>query len=113
MSHRSALIPYDTDGERFVGSIVPLIFFEGERWYFRGITGGYKFYKDELLHLSAFGRLHFFDAPEQYQKKIQGDIVDWGAQARFFPLWASFFDLELMSDWKGNTSSNIRAGLFL
>jgi len=113
MSHRSALIPFDTDGERFVGSIVPLIFFEGERWYFRGITGGYKFYKDELLHLSTLGRLHFFDAPEQYQNMIQGGIVDWGVQARLFPLWASFFDLEILADWKGNTSSNIRAGISL
>ncbi len=111
MAHRSAYIPFTTEGEKYVGTIVPLIFFQGERFYFRGIEGGYKFYENDTWRFSAIGRLRFFDFPEEYQNRIQGDELHGGLQARYKPIGLSFLDFELMSDWQLHYSTNIRLGL--
>ena len=110
MAQRSAFIPFATDGDNYVGTIIPLIFFQGERFYFRGIEGGYKFYENNMWRFSAIGRLRFFDAPAEYQNRIQGDEVHWGLQGRIKPIGLSFLDFELMSDWQLHYSANIRLG---
>ncbi len=41
MAMRSAFIPFDTEGDKYVATVVPLIYFEGKRFYFWGTEGGF------------------------------------------------------------------------
>lgn len=109
MAVRSASIPFRTDTSS-VSTLVPLFFYEGEYFYLRGIEGGLKFYKTKNWQFTALGRLRFFDFPEQYQNAIQGDQMEWGLQAKYKFAQHFYSDIELLTDWEGHISSNIRAG---
>jgi MipA family protein len=111
MVARVASIPFATNEEKTVSTLVPLIFYEGERWYMRGIEGGYRFYSTGDWDFSAMGRMRFFDIPQQYQNLVQGDNVDWGFQAKYQPFAMTVLDIEGLIDYEGNISSNVRAGL--
>jgi hypothetical protein len=108
-SIRIASIPFAAEGENTVGGFLPLLFYEGEHFFFRGLEGGYKHAFNNRWRVSALGRIHFLDIPKEYQNAVQGDNVDWGLQLRFIPLSWQHFDIELMSDWEGNFHSNLRA----
>lgn len=109
MAMRNASIPFASE-KKSVGSLVPLLYYEGKYFYMRGIEGGFHFFTTEDWAFSAFGRLHFFDFPAEYQNQLQGDNVDWGLRAKYgFASW-SYADIEFMSDWNGNVSSNLRLG---
>ena len=107
---RTATIPFAVEGSKAVVSVVPMLFFKGKYFYMRGIEGGVKFYKTDNWDLTAFGRLHFFDFPEEYQNLIQGDNVDWGLRYNYNLTDWSFADFEILSDWDGNVSSNLHLG---
>jgi outer membrane protein len=111
MAVRSAFIPFETEGDKYVATVVPLIYYEGKRFYFWGTEGGFIIHRHKNWRFGAIGRMRFFDVPEQYQNQIQGDAVLWGLQARYIPTELSFVDLELVSDWRWNYAANIRAGI--
>ncbi|MGW8265349.1 MAG: MipA/OmpV family protein [Longimicrobiales bacterium] len=106
---RTANIPFATE-ERTVATLIPLILYEGKRVYIYETEGGFKFLETPRWRVSAMGRMHFFDIPSQYQNQIQGDRADWGAQVRFKPRDALFFDLEALSDLEGHASGHARVG---
>ena len=115
MTARVASIPFATENARSVSTVIPLIFYQGEHFFFNGAEGGFSFYKYDSWRFSAVARAHFFDIPEEYQNLIQGDNLDWGLQARYQPWQWQNIDIELMSDWWGNFHSNFfyRVNLFL
>lgn len=103
---RNAEIPFDTDADN-VTSFVPMMFFQGETFFMRGIEGGAHLYKHQDWEFNAIGRLRFFDIPAEYQNAVQGDTVDAGFQARRYFSDTSFVDLEMLSDLKGNPYANL------
>jgi outer membrane protein len=107
---RTATIPFAVEVDKAVASVVPMLFYNGKYFYMRGIEGGMKFYKQNNWNLTAFGRLHFFDFPPEYQNQIQGDNVDWGLRYNYDLTDWSFADFEILSDWDGNFSSNLHLG---
>jgi len=107
---RTATIPFATS-ERTVASFVPLMFYNGERFFLRGIEGGYRFYTSDLWQISAMGRLRFFDIPKDIQNEVQGNNILWGGKVRYKPIRFSYADFELLSDWMGHFLSNIRLGM--
>jgi MipA family protein len=107
MALRLASIPYETNLARSVSTVMPMIFYQGEHFFFNGFGGGYKFYLQNTLSLSAVARVHFFDIPEEIQNQVQGDNVDWGLQLRYRPVTWSYIDLELMLDWWQNFHANL------
>ena len=109
---RGATIPFATESKK-VSSFVPLIFFEGDRFFFRGLEGGVRFWRPGDWSFSVLGRLRFFDIPEEFQNEIQGDTADWGLQARYQPLSMLHFDLEALADWNGHSHYNARGTLLL
>jgi outer membrane protein len=111
LSFRVASIPFATEETKTVGSAVPLLFFRGKYFYMRGIEGGFRFYRTGDWRFCALGRLRFFDIPKEYQNQVQGDNVEWGLQATYKPFELPHLDLELLSDWLGNFSSNVRLGI--
>ncbi len=106
---RYATIPFAT-GDRTVASFVPMMFFEGERFFLRGIEGGYAFYKADNWKLSAMGRMRFFDFPKEYQNLLMADNVLWGLQFHYEPLPLSYMEVEALSDLEGHFLTNLRAG---
>ena len=103
---RNAEIPFDTAADN-VSSFVPMMFYQGETFFMRGIEGGAHLYKNQDWQINAIGRMRFFDIPAEYQNAVQGDTVDLGLQARRHFSENSFLDIELFSDFKGNPYANL------
>jgi outer membrane protein len=106
---RSASIPFAT-GERTVATFYPFVYYEGERFFFRGVEGGLKLHRTGDWEFSALGRLRFFDIPREYQNQIQGDNMMWGLQARYNPFGPWFVALEAMTDPRWKPFLNGRVG---
>ncbi len=109
MIMRGATIPFATDETR-VASLVPMMWYEGERVFFLGTEGGVRFYTHDRWQFSALGRMHFFDIPAEFQNEYQGDTVDLGVRARYRFLGPTYFDVETMTDLEGSAFVNFRYG---
>ena len=112
VANRSASIPYSTDGTNKIISLVPMMFFEGQRFFVRGLGGGMYLYKDDSWRVSALMRMHFVDLPDEYQNKVQPNNVDYGVRARWFFSTPFFAEIEPMLDFDSMFSTNLRIGLF-
>ena len=106
---RTANIPFATE-ESTVATLVPLIMYEGKRFFFYETEGGFKFIENPRWRVSALTRMHFFDIPAEFQNEIQGDRPDWGAQVRYKPWDKYFLDFEALSDLEGHASGHARIG---
>ncbi len=81
---RYSEIPYVTaNGDRTVADIVPLLFFENDYFYVRGMEGGVKIINQEQWKLNAILRYRWFDIPADVQNQVQGSAWDGGAQVRY------------------------------
>ncbi|WP_019028580.1 MipA/OmpV family protein [Colwellia piezophila] len=103
---RNAEIPFDTQADN-VTSFVPMMFYQGETFFIRGIEGGAHLYQNSDWQFNAMARMRFFDIPAEYQNQVQGDTIDLGFQARKSFGDDSFFDVELFSDLEGNPYANV------
>ena len=110
MIARTATIPFATQSDRTVGTLVPLIYYDGRIFYMRALEGGFHFYRTGNWLFSFLGRLHFVDIPKEYQNEVQGDNLRVGFQAKYRPLDWQYLDLEIMNDYWGAWSSNFRLG---
>ncbi len=115
MAARVASIPFETDLAKSVSTLMPMIFYQGEHFFFTGFGGGYRIYQQNPLSFNAIARVHFFDIPEEIQNQVQGDNVDWGLQMQYRPVEWSYADFELMMDWRANFHANLflQTDLFL
>lgn len=109
MIMRGATIPFATDETR-TSSLVPMMWYQGERVYFLGTEGGLRLATRDKWRFSALGRLHFFDIPAEFGNEYQGDTVDAGLQARYEVLGPTHLDFEVMTDFEGNAFLNFRYG---
>jgi len=104
---RSAEIPYDTEIDT-VNDVIPLMYYDNSEYFFlRGLTGGFRFYQNETLELSAIGRYRFFDIPAEYQNEIQGNAVDVGLQFKYKFNSQFDTDFEFLNDRYGRAHANI------
>jgi len=113
LSIRSATIPYSTDTEKQIYSVIPMIFYEGERFYFRGIGGGIHIYKEQDWQINGISRIHFVDLPNEYQNNVQPTNLDWGLQVRHYLRSPFYWEAEALLDMDSNLSANLRFGLDL
>ncbi|TPH18038.1 MipA/OmpV family protein [Litorilituus lipolyticus] len=109
---RNAEIPFDTDADN-VTSFVPMMFFQGETFFLRGIEGGAHLYQQDDWQLNAIARMRFFDIPAEYQNAVQGDTIDLGIQARRHFSKHSFLDVEFFTDLEGNPYGNLTKQWYL
>lgn len=105
---RTAAIPYASENDT-VSSFVPMLFYEGDRWFWRGIGGGAHLWSDGGAELNAIGRLRFVDLPAEYQNTLQGDDVDFGLQYHRDYDWG-WWEVEALTEDKGNWHANARIG---
>jgi outer membrane protein len=103
---RNAEIPFNTEADN-VTSFVPMMFYQGDTFFIRGLEGGAHLYQSDDWQFNAMARMRFFDIPTEYQNAVQGDTIDLGFQARKSFNEKSFLDIELFSDLEGNPYANL------
>jgi len=91
-----------------VSNVVPLFYYENDYIYLRGTTYGLKLYGQESWQLSLLSRIRLLSIPEEYQNKVQGDSLDYGARFRYFQEENIYIDLELMQNSKDGKLANLR-----
>ena len=91
-----------------VSNFVPLFYYENDYFYLRGTTYGAKLFSGESWQLSLLSRIRFLSIPEEYQNKVQGDSLDYGARFRYFQRDNIYIDLELMQNSKDGKLANLR-----
>jgi len=97
IGYRSAKIPYPAKDER-VNDFIPLMFYDGDTFFIRGLTGGVKLYDEAAWQFSLLGRYRYLDIPSEHQNLVQGNEFDVGGEIKYRfdnNIEASF---ELMSD---------------
>lgn len=105
---RSAKIPYKTQEER-VQDFIPLIFYDGDLFFIRGLSGGLKLYKKNAWQISLLGRYRYFDIPAEYQNLVQGNALDAGVQLKYRFDDHLETNLELMTDDESRYYSSLNA----
>lgn len=79
---RIAKIPYPSE-ERTVQDFIPLMFYDGDIFFIRGLTGGAKLYNQDKWQFSLIGRYRYFDIPAEYQNLVQGNALDAGGRLTY------------------------------
>jgi len=103
---RGASIAFDTESDK-VSTFVPLMFYQGDTFFMRGIEGGAHLYEDGNSQFNVIGRMRFFDIPAEYQNQIQGDNIDLGFQWRNTYQEDTHLDVEIFSDLNGRLYGNV------
>ncbi len=98
---RIASIPFHTaNGDSNVSTFVPMMFFENEYFYLKGLEGGVFLFddSDSPWRVSLISRHRYVDIPKSVQNAYEGDRSDFGAQLQysFNDNWRN--ELEVMSD---------------
>jgi len=94
---RNAKIPYPSQEER-VNDFIPLMFYDGDIFFIRGLTGGAKLYNKDKWQFSLIGRYRYFDIPAEYQNLVQGNALDIGGQLKYRINKKFETNFELMTD---------------
>jgi outer membrane protein len=82
IGYRYAGIPYPAKDE-YVDDFIPLMFYDGDTFFIRGLTGGVKLYNEDAWQFSLLGRYRYLDIPEQYQNQVQGNEFDIGGEVKY------------------------------
>lgn len=102
---RNATIALKTD-DKTVSSFVPMMFYDGDRFFLDGIEGGVKLYTGKQFRVDLLGRLRFFDIPSEFQNEIQEDSVDMGIRLKYFITEQLEANLEVLTDTGGRVHGN-------
>ncbi|MEX0331512.1 MAG: MipA/OmpV family protein [Puniceicoccaceae bacterium] len=107
MVYRVASIPY-IGSEDYIGSFVPVLFFEDDLFFLRGTSGGITPLRWESWELSLLGRFRFMDLPDDLVEKKFADDLFMGAQLRYKLGDWQRIDLEALADSHGRMVTNLR-----
>ncbi|MBN2895756.1 MAG: MipA/OmpV family protein [Campylobacterales bacterium] len=81
---RVASVPYRVDHPSSVMvSYLPLLWFEGEQLYLRGLSGGMHLWQDAALELNLLARWRFVDMPRSDPHYFSNDRIDTGIGLRY------------------------------
>jgi len=97
VGYRVAEIPYPADENR-VDDFIPLMFYDGDIFFIRGLTAGAKLYNHDRWLFSFIGRYRYFDIPSEYQNLVQGNALDLGVELKYRINNNFETNFEIMSD---------------
>ena len=112
---RSAEIPYNIPGTQVdderVSDLIPVIYYENDYFFWRGLQAGFKLKTNEQWEFNLLGRYRFFDIPddlqnEQNTNEPRGNRLDIGLQYRYKFSKELNADFELMDDTNGRSYIN-------
>jgi len=98
---RVASIPYSTSSavaDSTVSTFVPMMFYQGDRFFVYGTEGGLNLYREDEWEVNALIRMHFIDLPSSFQNEIGGDSGDGGLQFKFNIDETIYSKVDLMFD---------------
>ncbi len=104
---RTGEIAYATENDS-VSSFVPMMFYEGETVFLRGLSGGIHAWKSGDMEVNAIAQMRFVDIPSEYQNQIQGDTFDFGLQFRT-NRELGWWEVEALTDSSGRWRLGARA----
>jgi outer membrane protein len=105
---RSAKIPYPAKEER-VKDVIPLLFYDGDIFFLRGLTGGAKLYNKDKWQFSLTGRYRYFDVPAEFQNLVRGNSLDVGGELKYRINNNFETNFEIMTDDKSRYYSALNA----
>ena len=105
---RSAKIPYKAQDDS-VQDFIPLMFYDGDIFFIRGLTGGIKLYNEDAWQFSLIGRYRYFDIPSEFQNLVQGNALDAGGQVKYRINDDFETNFELMTDEDSRFHTNLDA----
>lgn len=105
---RIAKIPYPTE-EQQVSDFIPLMFYDGDIFFIRGLTGGAKLYNKEEWQFSLIARYRYFDIPADYQNLIRGNSLDAGGEIKYRFTDEFETNFEIMADQDSRFYSSLNA----
>ena len=82
MGFRIARIPYKTS-EKQVSDVIPLMFYDGDRFFIHGLSGGIKLYTIDTWQFNFLARYRYFDIPAEFQNLVRGNAVDIGGEVKY------------------------------
>lgn len=101
---RSAQTPYVTNPEHErMDSLVPMLYYEGERYYMRGLHAGLHLYKSDLFECNAQTALRFVDMPRNDANFFSNDTFDSGLLLRWHAIQTTF-EMSALVDTHNNSS---------
>ncbi|NWK56988.1 MipA/OmpV family protein [Verrucomicrobiaceae bacterium N1E253] len=107
MSYRYAHTPFKA-GSQNVDGVVPLFYYEGERFFLRGVEGGAHLWNNEQIEIDTFLRYRFFDYPEIYEDSLDHDTFDAGLRASWRLNESSRIAAEILTDFDGRVHGAAR-----
>jgi len=117
---RSAKIPYNIPDDQFdderVSDFLPIVYYENEYFFWRGLQAGFKLITNDQWEFNLLGRYRFFDIPADLQNaqnpnEPRGNRVDFGLQYRYKLSKELNADFELMDDTHGRSYINAIANI--
>jgi len=105
---RTAEIPFKAKDDS-VQDFIPLLFYDGDIFFIRGLTGGLKLYNKDDWQFSLIGRYRYFDIPEEFQNLVRGNALDVGGQLKYRINKNLETNLEIMTDGDGRYYSSLNA----
>jgi len=112
LTYRTADIPFYSD-DRTVNDVVPLLFYENGRFFWRALEAGYIVADDDKWNFSLLGRYRYFDIPKQNQNQVRGSGTDLGLRYRYKHAPELSTDVEIMNDTHGREYANFRINYHL
>ncbi|MFO6424118.1 MipA/OmpV family protein [Motilimonas sp. KMU-193] len=104
---RDADIPFATTDKR-VQDVMPLLFYQGDKFYLDGMTSGYQLYQHEDVSAGFVGRFRFFDLPKESQNELQGFSMHFGGDVQWRVNQQLKLSWEVLSDEESRFHSNLR-----
>ncbi len=105
---RIAEVPYVSEENR-VSTFIPLLYYEGTRFFMRGLEGGAHLWRGETTEVNAIARLRFVDVPPELQEDVAPDAGDLGVQIHR-DIDRAWWEAEWLTDRFGNWSAVGRIG---
>jgi len=97
---RRADIPFavsDVSEDTAVYDILPLMRFENDYGFIRGLEGGVHLWNNADHQVNVYSRFRFNDIPKEFQNEVKGQSFDFGLQYRYFDgPWEA--DIAVLSD---------------
>lgn len=87
---------------------IPMFYYEGERFFVRGLEGGAHLWRNDCLELDVLGRYRFFDFPEEYDGWLERNVFDAGIRASWQTGRNSKLSAEILSDKSGRIHGTMR-----
>lgn len=95
-------------GDNSVEDIIPMFYYEGERFFVRGTEGGVHLWDNDQLGFDLFTRYRFFDYPEIYEDQLNRNTFDAGLRAYWMLGEHSKIAAEILTDFDGRVHGTAR-----